>query len=160
MIAVIQRVSEAKVVVAGETVGEIGVGLMVLAAVQRGDTNEHLEWVARKLVGLRIFRNGEKHFDLDVTQVGGGVLLVSQFTLAADARQGRRPSLSGAEDPGVAEGMFEKFVAMVRGNGVRVETGRFGADMKVSLTNDGPATFLLNSREALGEPVASGGGSA
>jgi D-tyrosyl-tRNA(Tyr) deacylase len=151
MIAVVQRVSEARVVVAGEVVGEIGVGLMVLAAVQRGDTREHLEWVARKLVGLRVFRNGEKHFDLDVTQVGGGVLLVSQFTLAADTRQGRRPSLSGAEEPRVAEGMFEAFVGIVRQQGVRVETGRFGADMKVSLVNEGPATFLLNSREALGE---------
>lgn len=153
MIAAIQRVSEAKVVVAGEVIGEIGPGLMVLAAVQRGDTREHLEWVARKLVGLRIFRNGEKYFDLDVTQIGGSVLLVSQFTLAADARQGRRPSLSGAEDPAVAEGMFQQFVGMVKAQGVRVETGRFGAEMKVSLTNEGPATFLLNSREALGVPV-------
>ncbi|HZZ43548.1 MAG TPA: D-aminoacyl-tRNA deacylase [Tepidisphaeraceae bacterium] len=149
MIAVIQRVSEAKVVVAGEVVGEIGLGLMVLAAVQRGDRREHLEWVARKLVGMRIFRNGEKYFDLDVTQVQGSVLLVSQFTLAADARQGRRPSLSGAEEPGVAQGMFEEFVGMVKALGVKVETGRFGAEMRVSLVNEGPATFLLNSREAV-----------
>jgi D-tyrosyl-tRNA(Tyr) deacylase len=156
MIAVVQRVSEARVVVAGEVVGEIGAGLMVLAAVQRGDTVEHLDWVARKLVGLRIFRNGEKHFDLDVTQVGGSVLLVSQFTLAADTRQGRRPSLSGAEEPGVAEGRFGEFVKLVRGLGVRVETGRFGAEMRVSLVNEGPATFLLNSREALGEPGSTG----
>src|SRR5205085_4413274 len=118
-----------------------------------GDTVEHLEWVARKLVGLRIFRNGEKHFDLDVAQVGGAVLLVSQFTLAADTRQGRRPSLSGAEEPAVAERMFEQFVQLVRAQGVRAETGRFGADMKVSLVNEGPATFLLDSRDALGVPT-------
>jgi D-tyrosyl-tRNA(Tyr) deacylase len=151
MIAVIQRVTEAKVVVAGETVGQIGHGIMVLAALQVGDGDAQLDWMARKLPTLRIFRSGDgtKYFDLDVTQVGGGILLVSQFTLAADARQGRRPSLSGAMPPAEAEGMFERFVEKVRSAapGTPVQTGRFGAEMKVSLVNDGPVTFLLDTTD-------------
>ena len=148
MIAVVQRVSEARVVVDGATVGEIAHGLLVLAAIQHDDTDADLEWMARKLVGLRIFRSGEKHFDQDVQQIAGGLLLVSNFTVAAETTNGRRPSLNLAAAPDVADGMFEKFVALVRAAApVKVETGRFGASMQVSLTNDGPATFILDSTE-------------
>jgi D-tyrosyl-tRNA(Tyr) deacylase len=150
MIAVVQRVKEAKVVVEGETVGAIGEGLLVLAAVQRDDTDADSNWIARKLVGLRIFRSGEKHFDQDVQQINGGLLLVSNFTVAANATKGRRPSLDNAAPPAEAEGMFTKFVDAVRAaaGSVKVETGRFGASMEVSLVNDGPATFILDSAEA------------
>ena len=146
MIAVVQRVTEARVVVEGRTVGEIGAGLLVLAAVERGDTAADVEWTASKLAGLRIFRNGEKHFDLDVKQVGGAMLLVSNFTVAGETKKGRRPSLEGAASPEEGRVMFDAFVEAVRRLGVPVATGEFGADMKVSLTNDGPVTFLVRSR--------------
>jgi D-tyrosyl-tRNA(Tyr) deacylase len=146
MIAVVQRVTEARVVVEGRTVGEIGLGLLVLAAVERGDTAADIEWTANKLTGLRIFRNGEKHFDLDVKQVGGGMLLVSNFTVAGETKKGRRPSLEGAASPDEGRVMFDAFVEAVKKLGVPVATGEFGADMKVSLTNDGPVTFLVKSR--------------
>lgn len=147
MIAVVQRVTEARVVVEGRTVGGIGAGLLVLAAVERGDTAVDVEWTANKLAGLRIFRNGEKHFDLDVKQVGGAMLLVSNFTVAGETKKGRRPSLEGAASPEEGRVMFEAFVEAVRKLGVPVATGEFGADMKVSLTNDGPVTFLVRSRD-------------
>jgi D-tyrosyl-tRNA(Tyr) deacylase len=146
MITVVQRVSEAKVVVAGEIVGAVGHGLLALAAVARGDTVKDLEWTAAKLAALRIFRSEGKHFDRDVREVGGSILLVSNFTVVASTRQGRRPSLDQAADPAVAQTMFQRFVELTRAQGVAVETGRFAADMKVSLTNDGPATFILDSR--------------
>ena len=146
MIAVVQRVTEARVVVEGRTVGEIGAGLLVLAAVERGDTAADVEWTASKLAGLRIFRNGEKHFDLDVKQVGGAMLLVSNFTVAGETKKGRRPSLEGAASPEEGRVMFDAFVEAVKKLGVPVATGEFGADMKVSLTNDGPVTFLVRSR--------------
>ena len=146
MITVVQRVSEAKVVVAGEIVGAIGPGLLALAAVVRGDTEKDLEWTAAKLAALRIFRSEGKHFDRDVREVGGSILLVSNFTVAASTRHGRRPSLDQAAEPAVAQTMFERLVELTRAQGVAVETGHFAADMKVSLTNDGPATFILDSR--------------
>lgn len=145
MIAVIQRVLQASVVVEGETIGQIGPGMLVLAAIQPGDGESQLTWMANKIASLRIFRNGEKHFDADVTQIGGSILLVSQFTLAADASQGRRPSFSGAMPPIEAEKLFARFVELVSATGVPVQTGKFAADMKVSLVNDGPATFILKS---------------
>ena len=145
MIAVVQRVLRGKVTVGGEVVGQIGPGLVVLAAVEVRDTEADAAWMAGKLATLRIFRNGEKYFDQDVQQIGGGILLVSNFTVAADARKGRRPSLDGAASPAEAEGMFEEFVKLVRGTGVLVQTGRFGASMEVSLVNDGPSTFVIES---------------
>ena len=148
MIAIVQRVTEARVVVAGEVVGQIGAGLLALAAVARGDTEKEIEWTAAKLAGLRIFRSEGKHFDKDVREIGGAILLVSNFTVAASTRQGRRPSLDGAAEPAVAEAMFQKLVEATRRQGVPVETGRFAADMKVSLVNDGPATFILVSATA------------
>lgn len=149
MIAVAQRVTEARVTVAGRVVGEIETGLLALVAVAREDTPADAEWMAQKLTTLRIFPKGDKHFDLSVTDVPGtGILLVSNFTVSADTRQGRRPSLSAAASPDVAVERFEALVAAVRATGARVATGEFGGDMRVALTNDGPATFIVNSSEA------------
>ena len=149
MQTVVQRVSQATVTVQGDLVGEIGEGLVALAAIAADDDARDIEWTAQKLVSLRIFRNGEKAFDRDVREIGGGVLLVSNFTVAADARKGRRPSFDPAAPPQIAEGMFEQFVNAVKATGVPVATGRFAADMLVSLVNDGPATFVLDSRQAV-----------
>ena len=143
MIAVVQRVTEAAVTVEGETVGKIGPGLLVLAAVHRTDTPADIAWTANKLAGLRIFRNGDKYFDADVRQVGGSMLLVSNFTVAAATREGRRPSFIAAAETERGRELFDELVAAVRALGVPVETGRFGADMLVSLVNDGPVTLLL-----------------
>ena len=145
MIVVIQRVLQASVLVEGQTIGQIGPGMLVLAAVQPGDGESQLTWMANKIASLRIFRNAEKHFDVDVKQINGSILLVSQFTLAADASQGRRPSFSGAMPPTEAEKLFARFVELVAATGVPVQTGKFAADMKVSLINDGPATFILKT---------------
>ena len=149
MIAVVQRVLEGRVVVDGLIVGEIGAGLVVLAAVERADEVGDVEWAAAKIAGLRIFRSadGVKHFDRDVREVGGGLLLVSNFTVAAETRKGRRPSLESAASPERGRELFDQFVAAARREaaGARVETGEFGADMKVSLTNDGPVTFIVKS---------------
>ena len=145
MIAVVQRVSEAAVTVDGEIVGKVGPGLAVLAAVHRTDTDADVAWMANKLVGLRIFRNGDKYFDADVRQVGGSILLVSNFTVAANTREGRRPSFIAAAETETGRAMFDKLVAAVRALGVPVETGRFGADMLVSLVNDGPVTVIVDS---------------
>jgi D-tyrosyl-tRNA(Tyr) deacylase len=150
MIAVVQRVSEASVTVAGEIVGRIGPGLLALAAVHASDTERDLIWTANKLASLRVFRSeaGDKHFDLDVRQANGSILLVSNFTVAAQTRQGRRPSFDQAAPPERGRELFDAFVAAVRAQGVPVETGRFGADMTVALVNDGPATFLLDSTDS------------
>lgn len=145
MIAVVQRVTEARVDVAGETVGAIGPGLLVLTSIVHDDTPADAEWFAQKLVGLRIFRNDEKHFDQDVTQVGGSILLVSNFTVAAQTRKGRRPSLDGAARPEQGEQLFNLLVDAVRNLGVPVATGKFGANMQVHLINDGPATFIVET---------------
>jgi D-tyrosyl-tRNA(Tyr) deacylase len=145
MLSVIQRVLSATVRVDGETVGEIGPGLLALVAVTQSDGPERVAWMTRKLTGLRIFRNGDKHFDLDIGQSGGGILLVSNFTVSAATRQGRRPSFDAAADTTTARKWFDALVEAVRATGVPVATGRFGADMKVELVNDGPATFILDS---------------
>ena len=145
MIGIVQRVLEASVMVGERIVGQIGHGLLVLAAVERDDDESELEWFASKLVALRIFRSsdGSKHFDRDVRDVGGTVLLVSNFTVAAETRKGRRPSLDAAADPARARELFERFVSLVHAQGVEVQSGEFGGDMRVSLVNDGPATFIL-----------------
>jgi D-tyrosyl-tRNA(Tyr) deacylase len=160
MIAVVQRVSEAAVRVDGEVVGRIGPGLLVLASVHRDDTDADLDWTANKLVGLRVFRNpqdAEKYFDIDVKQAGGSVLLVSNFTVAAETRRGRRPSFDAAAPPDEGRRLFDRLIEAVRATGVPVQTGRFGAEMKVSLVNDGPVTLLVDSRDArkAGATVAS-----
>ena len=147
MIAVVQRVTEARVVVSGATVGAIGSGLLALVAVQVDDTAEDVKWMAGKLATLRIFRNGEKHFDVDVQQSGGSILLVSNFTVAGKTKQGRRPSFDAAAKPDVGRKLFDELVSAVKSLGIRTETGEFGADMTVSLLNEGPSTFIVNSKE-------------
>jgi D-tyrosyl-tRNA(Tyr) deacylase len=147
MICVIQRVSEANVAVAGQIISQIGPGMLVLAAVHATDTDDDIDWTARKLTSLRIFGRGDRNFDLDVKEIGGSILLVSNFTVAADARKGRRPSLDAAASPEVGREKFDQLVAVVKSLGVSTQTGEFGADMKVSLVNDGPVTFVLDSRE-------------
>jgi D-tyrosyl-tRNA(Tyr) deacylase len=147
MICVIQRVSEASVAVGGQVISHIGPGLLVLSAVHATDQDDDIDWTARKLASLRIFAKDERNFDLDVKEIGGSILLVSNFTVAADVRKGRRPSLDAAASPQVGREKFDRFVTAVRALGVRTETGEFGADMKVSLANEGPVTFILNSRE-------------
>ena len=148
MIGIVQRVTEANVAVDSNVVGEIELGLAVLVAVAADDTQADVDWMAAKLAGLRIFRNGDKHFDLDVVQVSGAMLLVSNFTVAAETRKGRRPSLDGAADPAKGRELFDALVVKLRELGIHVETGRFGASMKVSIVNDGPATFIVDSADA------------
>jgi len=150
MIAIIQRVTSASVRVDGEVVGQIDSGLLALVSVTKDDSADDVAWMARKLVGLRLFRNGDKHFDMGVTQAGGKILLVSNFTVSAATRQGRRPSFDAAADPANGRTWFDAVVDAVRATGVGVETGEFGADMQIELINDGPATFILDSSEARG----------
>lgn len=145
MICVVQRVLEASVEVDLRTVGAIGAGLLVLASIERDDTAAELEWTVNKLITLRIFRCCEKHFHIDVQQAGGSLLLVSNFTVAAATRAGRRPSFDPAMPPAQAEPMFERFLQIARATGVPVQTGKFGADMKIRSINDGPTTFLVRS---------------
>ena len=145
MIAIVQRVTEAKVTVADETVGQIGRGLVALVAVTKTDTPAEAEWLASKLAGLRIFRADGKHFEADITQIGGSMLLVSNFTVSAKTRRGRRPSLDAAAEPARADELFNHLVAAVKKLNIPVATGRFGADMRVHLVNEGPATFIVDS---------------
>jgi D-tyrosyl-tRNA(Tyr) deacylase len=145
MRAVVQRVSRAGVTVDGEVVGTIGRGLLVLLGVAPSDTEAEARWLADKVVGLRIFPDDEGKMNRDVTEAGGGVLVVSQFTLYGDARKGRRPSFIGAAQPALAEPLYEAFVAAVRAQGVPAATGRFAAMMQVELVNDGPVTLLVDT---------------
>lgn len=145
MRAVVQRVSEASVTVDGEVVGQIGVGLLVLAAVGREDGEPALAWMADKIVNLRIFSDEAGKFNLSLLDVGGAVLAVSQFTLYGDCRKGRRPSFIDAAPPDEARERFEQFAAHLRATGVEVATGVFQAHMDVRLCNDGPVTILLDS---------------
>jgi D-tyrosyl-tRNA(Tyr) deacylase len=147
MICVIQRVSEASVTVGDQMISHIDRGMLVLAAVHATDLDEDIDWTARKLASLRIFAKDERNFDLDVKEIGGSILLVSNFTVAADTRKGRRPSLDAAANPQMGREKFDRLVAAVRALEVTTQTGEFGADMKVSLVNDGPVTFILNSSE-------------
>jgi D-tyrosyl-tRNA(Tyr) deacylase len=145
MRAVLQRVRRARVTVGDETVGEVGHGLLVLLGVAQGDTPGAARWLADKAVTLRIFADDEGKMNRSVADVGGGVLVVSQFTLYGDCRKGRRPSFIGAAPPEVAVPLYEEFVRAVREQGVPAATGRFGALMQVELVNDGPVTLILDS---------------
>ena len=145
MRAVLQRVGSARVLVGDDEVGAIDAGLLVLLGVAPADTAGQARWMADKVVGLRVFADGDGKMNRDVQEAGGGVLVVSQFTLFADCKKGRRPSFTGAATPEVAAPLYEAFVAAVRAHGARVETGRFGADMRVELVNDGPVTLILDS---------------
>jgi D-tyrosyl-tRNA(Tyr) deacylase len=143
MRAVIQRVSRARVTIEGEVAGEIGRGLMVLLGVAPEDTAEQASWLAEKIAGLRIFRDDEGKMNRDVTEVGGGVLVVSQFTLYGDCQKGRRPSFIGAARPEHAIPLYEAFLNALRALGVPVAAGRFGADMDVEMVNEGPVTLIV-----------------
>jgi len=141
----LQRVRRASVTVAGETVGEIGHGILLFIGITRGDTPADADWLAKKAAGLRIFEDDEGRMNRSLLELGGEALVVSQFTLYADCRKGRRPGFDAAGDPAEAETLYEYFVGRMKAEGVKkVATGRFGADMLVSLENDGPATFLLS----------------
>jgi len=145
MIALLQRVSQARVVVEGERIGVIDAGLMVLVCAQRHDTEVQAEVLVDKLLAYRVFADEAGKMNCSVVDVRGALLLVPQFTLAADTRSGTRPSFTPAAPPEVGRALFDHFVARARERlgRERVQTGRFGADMKVSLTNDGPVTFWL-----------------
>ncbi|QJD30345.1 D-aminoacyl-tRNA deacylase [Methylococcus geothermalis] len=143
MIALIQRVTEASVRVDGETIGAIGRGLLALVAVERGDGEPQVSRMAERLLGYRLFADGENRMNLSVVETGGGVLLVPQFTLAADTAKGMRPSFTPAADPETGRRLFDALVEVIRSRHSPLATGRFGADMQVSLVNDGPVTFLL-----------------
>ena len=145
MRAVIQRVLQADVEVNGETVGKIDGGLLVYLGVGKGDTVKDAQFIANKLVGLRIFGDAADKMNLSVDDVGGGILLVSNFTLQGDCRKGRRPCFDGAADPESAVHLYEEVCRLIAEQGVAVATGIFGGHMHVSSVNDGPVTFLLDS---------------
>lgn len=147
MRAVVQRVASAAVTVDGRTVGSIGRGLLVLVGVEQGDGPADAQYLAGKIRDLRVFEDEDAHMNRSVVDVGGSVLVVSQFTLAADCRKGRRPSFDRAAAPQVAKPLYEEVVRLIRDQGVAVETGEFQAMMRVALVNDGPVTLLLDSRK-------------
>jgi D-tyrosyl-tRNA(Tyr) deacylase len=147
MRAVVQRVSRAEVRVEGRVVGRIGAGLVVLVGVAREDTPEAGQWLAEKIVNLRVFDDAEGRMNRSLLEAGGAVLCVSQFTLYGDCRKGRRPSYDRAASPDAAVTLYESFVASLRSLGVKVETGEFRAMMDVELVNDGPVTLLLDSEK-------------
>ena len=148
MRAVVQRVSSASVAVGGKVVGEIGRGFLALIGIARDDSESDAEVMATKIAGLRIFDDAAGDMNLALRDVGGAILAVSQFTLYGDARKGRRPSFIEAAPGDAARPLFDDVVARLRREGLPVETGEFGADMQVSLVNDGPVTILLDSRKA------------
>ena len=148
MRAVVQRVTRAKVTVENKTAGEIQQGLVVLLGVARDDSETDAEYLAAKIAALRIFDDEAGRMNLSVKDVGGGMLVISQFTLYGDVRRGLRPSWIDAAAPEIAEPLYEFFIAQVRGLVSGVATGKFGAEMQVELVNDGPVTILLDSRKA------------
>ncbi len=151
MRCVIQRVTSASVTVNGATVGKIGQGLVILAAVEKGDSPAEMKAAAAKISGLRIFADSAGKMNLSLADVGGAILAVSQFTLAGTIAGGRRPSFDRAEEPARARELFDLFVVLLRGHGIPVETGVFREYMEVALVNDGPVTFVFDSRPAGGE---------
>lgn len=146
MRAVIQRVTNADVKIDGRVNGKIDNGLLVLLGVGNGDTEEDMKYIADKIIKLRIFSDEKDKMNLSLEDVGGSMLVISQFTLYGDCSHGRRPYFGNAMEPVSANEMYEKFVAYIREQGIHTETGEFGADMKVSLTNDGPVTIILESK--------------
>ena len=147
MIAVLQRVTGASVAVDGKVVGECGHGLMILLGVDNEDTEKDAELLAAKIVKLRIFSDENGKMNLSVTDVGGEILVISQFTLLANYRHGNRPDFLASAPPERANALYEYFVGLIKNFGIKTETGIFGADMKVSLVNDGPVTILLDTAE-------------
>ncbi len=151
MKAVIQRVKSAQVCVDGRVSGKIGKGLLVLLGVGKGDGERDLAFLASKIPDLRIFEDDSGKFNLSLKDVGGEILVVSQFTLFGDCRKGRRPSFSEAEEPSVARHLYEEFILKLKEQNVPVQTGEFQAKMEVHLVNDGPVTLLLDSRQGQGD---------
>ncbi|MEE0410456.1 MAG: D-aminoacyl-tRNA deacylase [Clostridia bacterium] len=149
MRAVIQRVNNASVEVDGKTVGEIGKGLLVFLGVGDGDTDADLNYIADKTAGLRIFSDEDDKMNLSVTDIDGEILVVSQFTLYGDCRKGRRPNFTSSMEPVTAEKMYEDFIKTIESKGIKTAHGEFGADMQVSISNDGPVTILLDSSKIL-----------
>ena len=147
MRAVVQKVSQSSVTVAGACTGQIGQGLMVLLGVTHDDTEQDARYMAEKIASLRIFEDAEDKLNLSVKDIGGAVLSVSQFTLYGDCRKGRRPSFTEAARPEQANALYEQFNAFLEAEGVPVQTGRFQTHMEVALVNDGPVTILLDSRK-------------
>lgn len=148
MRALIQRVTSASVTVDGEVIGQIGRGFLVLLGVTHSDTAAQADWLARKIATLRVFEDAAGKMNLGLAEVGGAVLVVSQFTLYGDARKGRRPDFLQAARPEQAEPLVDRFVAQLRAEGHHVETGRFRAEMQVALVNDGPVTLWLDTADA------------
>ena len=147
MRAVVQRVSEARVTVDGQIVGQIERGLLVLLGVEQGDESKDLNYIADKLIGLRIFENEAGLMNRSIVVASGSMLIVSQFTLLGDVRRGKRPSFTSAAPPSQAQALYEQLSARIREQGIVVQQGIFQADMQVSLVNDGPVTILLDSRK-------------
>ena len=147
MRAVLQRVAHGRVTVDGRTVGEIGSGLVVLLGVAEGDTDAEARWAASKIAAIRIFEDDGGKMNLSVTDVGGAILLVSQFTLLASCKKGRRPSFIGAARPDEGRRLYERVGEFLREEGLTVATGRFGSRMAVSLENEGPVTIILDTEE-------------
>lgn len=147
MIVVVQRVSEASVRIDGKVKGEIGVGLMVLLGIEDADTQEDIDWLSKKLVNLRVFPDENGVMNKSILEAGGDILLISQFTLHASTKKGNRPSYIKAAKPDFAIPMYEKFILATELElGKNIQTGEFGADMKVALVNDGPVTIIIDSK--------------
>ena len=144
MRVVLQRVSRASVTIGGSVTGAIGPGFCLLVGFTHGDGDAQVDWMADKVVGLRLFSDAEGKMNLGLSEVTGGVLVISQFTLYGDATKGRRPSFIDAAGPDIAEPLYHRFVAALRGRGLEVATGEFGADMQVEIHNDGPVTLILD----------------
>lgn len=150
MIAVIQRVSQASVTIDEKIKGQIGLGFMILLGITHNDTQEDLEWLSKKIVGLRVFGDEEGKMNLDLKSVDGNILLISQFTLHANTKKGNRPSFIEAARPEIAIPLYEKMITQLEFDlGKSIETGIFGADMKVSLLNDGPVTIIIDSKNRI-----------
>jgi D-tyrosyl-tRNA(Tyr) deacylase len=147
MRSVVQRVSKASVSVDGETVGQIGKGLLVLLGIHGEDQNKEIEWMAEKIINLRIFADNEGKMNLSPRDIGAEMLIVSQFTLYGDCRKGRRPGYSQAASPDVAKVLYEQFITKIEQLGIAAASGKFGAMMDVALVNDGPVTLLLDSEK-------------
>ena len=143
MIGLLQRVSEASVKVAGETVGQIGPGILILLGVEKDDSQAEVEKLATKLSNYRMFSDEDGKMNLNIRQIGGEVLVVSQFTLVADTRKGNRPGFSRGAPPALGEALYQAFIKQLDGMDIPVASGQFGADMQVHLINDGPVTFHL-----------------
>lgn len=150
MIAVVQRVSQAAVTIGGQVRGRIETGLLVLLGITHTDTREDVDWLSKKIVGMRIFSDADAKMNLDLAAVGGSILLISQFTLHASTKRGNRPGFTEAARPEVAVPLYEAMIAQLSTDlGKPIQTGAFGADMQVSLLNDGPVTIIIDSKNRL-----------